>query len=94
MVGPLTSTLTAPQHMQTCLEGSRQGILPMNSSQQAALTSTTQVVMTSWAIIGLLAAQFPDKKPIERGVKLIMSRQQRNGEWLQEGIEGVFNKSV
>jgi lanosterol synthase len=22
-----------------------------------------------------------------------MSRQQRNGEWLQEAIEGVFNKS-
>jgi len=31
---------------------------------------------------------------MERAVRLIMGRQQSNGEWLQEGIEGVFNKSV
>ena len=54
----------------------------------------SQVVMTAWALIGLLAAEYPDQAPIERGVRLLMSRQQRNGEWLQEGIEGVFNKSV
>lgn len=54
----------------------------------------SQVVMTSWAIIGLLVAEYPDREPIERGVKLIMGRQCRNGEWKQEGIEGVFNKSV
>ena len=54
----------------------------------------SQVVMTSWAIIGLMAAQYPDRAPIEEAVKLIMERQQANGEWLQEGIEGVFNKSV
>lgn len=44
-------------------------------------------------IIALLDAGFPHKEPIERAVKLIMQRQQANGEWLQEGIEGVFNKS-
>jgi lanosterol synthase len=49
--------------------------------------------MTAWACIGLLEARYPDRKPIERGLKLIMSRQQSNGEWLQEAIEGVFNKS-
>ena len=54
----------------------------------------SQIVMTSWAIIGLMVAEYPDREPIERAVKLIMGRQQRNGEWLQEGIEGVFNKSV
>ena len=54
----------------------------------------SQIVMTSWAIIALLVAQYPDKLPIERAVKLIMKRQQKNGEWKQEGIEGVFNKSV
>ncbi|KAL9100184.1 MAG: hypothetical protein Q9163_004405, partial [Psora crenata] len=54
----------------------------------------SQIVMTSWAIIGLMAAQYPDKQPIEEAVKLIMGRQRANGEWLQEGIEGVFNKSV
>ncbi|EHK97929.1 putative Lanosterol synthase [Glarea lozoyensis 74030] len=55
--------------------------------------SGSQVVMTAWAIIGLLEARYPDRKRIEKGLKLIMSRQQANGEWLQEAIEGVFNKS-
>lgn len=54
----------------------------------------SQVVMTSWAVIGLLAAEYPDRRVIEKGVRLVMGRQQPNGEWLQEGIEGVFNKTV
>lgn len=49
--------------------------------------------MTAWACISLIEANYPDRAPIERGLKLIMSRQQPNGEWLQEAIEGVFNKS-
>lgn len=53
----------------------------------------SQVVQTAWTIIALLEAQFPDQTPIARAVKLLMDRQQPNGEWLQEGIEGVFNKS-
>lgn len=54
----------------------------------------SQIVMTSWATIGLMVAEYPDRGPIERAVMLIIGRQQKNGEWLQEGIEGVFNKSV
>jgi len=53
----------------------------------------SQVVQTAWVIIALLEAGYDEKKPLERAVKMIMSRQQVNGEWLQEGIEGVFNKS-
>ena len=53
----------------------------------------SQVVQTAWVIIALLEAGYNDRKPLERAVKMIMSRQQANGEWLQEGIEGVFNKS-
>jgi lanosterol synthase len=49
--------------------------------------------MTAWACIGLIEAQYPHREAIERGLRLIMSRQQKNGEWLQEAIEGVFNKS-
>ena len=55
--------------------------------------SGSQVVMTAWACIGLIQAQYPDRAVIERGLKLLMSRQQKNGEWVQEAIEGVFNKS-
>ncbi|EHA57490.1 lanosterol synthase [Pyricularia oryzae 70-15] len=51
------------------------------------------VVQTAWAIIGLMKADYPHIEPIRKGVKLIMQRQQPNGEWLQEAIEGVFNKS-
>ncbi|KAK3359638.1 lanosterol synthase [Lasiosphaeria hispida] len=53
----------------------------------------SQVVMTSWALIGLMKANYPGIEPIKKGIKLIMDRQQPNGEWLQEAIEGVFNKS-
>lgn len=53
----------------------------------------SQVVQTSWVIIALLEAGYDDPAPLRRAVKMIMSRQQPNGEWLQEGIEGVFNKS-
>ncbi|KJX98068.1 lanosterol synthase like protein [Zymoseptoria brevis] len=53
----------------------------------------SQVVQTAWVIIALLEAEFPEREPIERAVRLLMRRQQANGEWLQEGIEGVFNKS-
>lgn len=55
--------------------------------------SGSQVVMTAWAIIGLITADYPDVETIKKGIKLIMDRQQDNGEWKQEAIEGVFNKS-
>lgn len=51
------------------------------------------VVQTSWALIGLIEADYPNVEPLKKGIKLIMERQQNNGEWLQEAIEGVFNKS-
>ncbi|KAI9844859.1 MAG: Lanosterol synthase (Oxidosqualene--lanosterol cyclase) [Thelocarpon superellum] len=53
----------------------------------------SQVVNTAWAVIALLQGQYPDQAPIEKAVRLITGRQQKNGEWLQEAIEGVFNKS-
>ncbi|KAI8812728.1 terpenoid cyclases/protein prenyltransferase alpha-alpha toroid [Cladochytrium replicatum] len=53
----------------------------------------SQVVNTAWAVITLTAAKYPIQSYISRGVKLIMQRQRPNGEWLQEAIEGVFNKN-
>lgn len=55
--------------------------------------SGSLVVQTAWALLGLLEADYPHAKPLKKGIKLIMDRQQENGEWLQEAIEGVFNKS-
>ncbi|GAM84058.1 hypothetical protein ANO11243_020490 [Dothideomycetidae sp. 11243] len=54
---------------------------------------TSQVVNTAWALIALCEAEYPEREPLEKAARLIMSRQQENGEWLQESIEGVFNKS-
>ncbi|KAG6334196.1 hypothetical protein ID866_4896 [Astraeus odoratus] len=53
----------------------------------------TQVVQTCWATMGLMYAGYPDPEPIERAVKLVMSRQLPDGSWPQEAIEGVFNKN-
>lgn len=53
----------------------------------------SQVVQTSWVVIALLEAKYPDVEPLKRALRLIVGRQKRNGEWGQEGIEGVFNKS-
>lgn len=55
--------------------------------------SGSLVVQTAWALIGLMAVDYPDVDKIKKGIRLITSRQQANGEWLQEAIEGVFNKS-
>ena len=53
----------------------------------------SQVVNTAFAVMALLTAKYPHEEPIRRGIELIMKRQQQNGEWLQENIEGVFNKN-
>ncbi|CAG8585893.1 8183_t:CDS:10 [Ambispora gerdemannii] len=53
----------------------------------------SQVVNTSWAVLALMSARYPDERAIRKGIEFIMSRQQLNGEWKQEGIEGVFNKN-
>ena len=53
----------------------------------------SQVVQTCWVIIALLEAEYPEREPLERAVKMVMSRQQKDGSWEQEAIEGVFNKS-
>ena len=53
----------------------------------------TQVVQTCWALLALLYAECDDRGALERGIRLVMRRQQPDGGWRQEAIEGVFNKS-
>ncbi|KAJ3576453.1 hypothetical protein NP233_g413 [Leucocoprinus birnbaumii] len=53
----------------------------------------TQVVQTCWAVMALMYARYPHAEPIERAVRLVMSRQLPNGSWPQEAIEGIFNKT-
>jgi lanosterol synthase len=54
---------------------------------------TSQVVMTSWALLALIYSQYPHKDKIKHGVELIMSRQKADGRWDQEDTEGIFNKN-
>jgi lanosterol synthase len=49
--------------------------------------------MTSWAILALIYAEFPDKSVVERATRVIMDRQRKDGRWEQEGPEGIFNQS-
>ncbi|XP_024919504.1 lanosterol synthase [Cynoglossus semilaevis] len=56
-------------------------------------SSAAQIHNTCWALLGLMAVRHPDRKSIERGVQLLIDKQQPNGDWPQENISGVFNKS-
>lgn len=56
-------------------------------------TEKSLLVQTSWAVIALMLGDYPDRKPIDRAIRLIMDRQTKRGEWFFEDIEGVFNHS-
>ncbi|KAJ6594110.1 terpenoid cyclases/protein prenyltransferase alpha-alpha toroid [Mycena capillaripes] len=53
----------------------------------------SQVVQTSWAAMALMYARYPDTTPIKRAVSLVRSRQLPDGQWAQEAVEGIFNKT-
>ena len=53
----------------------------------------SQIVNTAWALLGLMAVNYPDVSVIEGGIKLLMERQKDNGDFPQENVMGVFNKN-
>jgi lanosterol synthase len=61
--------------------------------------AASQVVNTSWAVLSLIVIQqfavgsyqSAINTAIQKGVELIVQRQQANGDWEQESISGVFN---
>lgn len=50
-----------------------------------------QVVNTAWVILSLLAADYPNKTVIDKGIQFLVSQQETNGDWPQQAISGVFN---
>lgn len=56
-------------------------------------SSTSQIHNTCWALLGLMAVRYPDTGVLERGIKLLIDKQLPNGDWPQENVAGVFNKS-
>lgn len=51
------------------------------------------VVNTAWALLGLMAGECENRQAIDRGVNFLMRRQMATGDWDQEAITGVFNRS-
>lgn len=54
-------------------------------------SDNSQVVNTSWALLTLMAASYPNRTPIDKGIQFLIAKQQANGDWDQENISGVFN---
>lgn len=52
------------------------------------------VVNTAWALMALSYAKCKDVEAIRKGVQYLMKRQLPSGDWPQEGISGVFNRSI
>jgi len=52
------------------------------------------IINTAWALLSLSMAECEDVEAIKRGVEYLMARQLPSGDWPQEGISGVFNRSV
>uniref|UniRef100_A0A673A569 Lanosterol synthase (2,3-oxidosqualene-lanosterol cyclase) n=1 Tax=Sphaeramia orbicularis TaxID=375764 RepID=A0A673A569_9TELE len=61
--------------------------------RQYIQSSAAQIHNTCWALLGLMSVRHPDRRAIERGVQLLIEKQLPNGDWPQENIAGVFNKS-
>lgn len=51
------------------------------------------VVQTAWALLALLAAESSHKDAIDNGIAYLMKKQLPSGDWAQEGITGIFNRS-
>mmetsp|Transcript_2478 Transcript_2478/g.5975 ORF Transcript_2478/g.5975 Transcript_2478/m.5975 type:complete len:892 (-) Transcript_2478:224-2899(-) len=66
-------------------------------TQDSMFTSgESGVVQTAWALLGLMAAGVSEPKEreaVERGIKFLMLKQKDSGDWDQENITGVFNRS-
>ncbi|XP_006204996.1 lanosterol synthase isoform X1 [Vicugna pacos] len=56
-------------------------------------SAQSQIHNTCWALMGLMAVRHPDAAALERGVSCLLGKQLPNGDWPQENIAGVFNKS-
>uniref|UniRef100_A0A8C5K659 Terpene cyclase/mutase family member n=1 Tax=Jaculus jaculus TaxID=51337 RepID=A0A8C5K659_JACJA len=61
--------------------------------QRYVQSARSQVHNTCWALMGLMAVRHPDVAAQERGIRCLLAKQLPNGDWPQENISGVFNKS-
>jgi squalene/oxidosqualene cyclase-like protein len=50
-------------------------------------------VNTAWALLALIHARCPDSLAVRRGIDFLIARQTVQGDWLQESIAGIFNRT-
>ena len=53
-------------------------------------SNTSQSVNTAWALMALMLCS-QNKQAIQKGIQLLLEKQQADGDWQQEEINGVFN---
>uniref|UniRef100_A0A7S2U1C0 Terpene cyclase/mutase family member n=1 Tax=Lotharella oceanica TaxID=641309 RepID=A0A7S2U1C0_9EUKA len=78
------------EDFRSCFDKSyaKEGMKAYGDSQGAG------IVPTAWALLAIAAAKNEkDRECVEKGVKYLISRQLPSGDWPQEGISGVFNRS-
>lgn len=66
------------EHYTGCLEG------------RYVVHTESQAVMTSWAVLALLDILPPDHPSITRGIEWLTGRQEDNGDWPRQAVNGVF----
>jgi squalene cyclase len=66
---------------QSCIEG------------RYIRSSESRVVNTAWAVLALVRSGLADTAAVRRAVRYLQDRQQKNGDWPQEPLVGVFNKT-
>jgi lanosterol synthase len=52
--------------------------------------SESQAVMTAWALLTLLDLTGPETDAVQQGTRWLRSRQNRDGSWPREAVNGVF----
>jgi squalene cyclase len=56
-------------------------------------TQQSQVVNTAWALLALIHAQAPEAHAVRRGIDFLISKQALCGDWAQENVSGIFNRT-
>lgn len=55
------------------------------------INANSHVVNTAWALMGLMAADYPEKSIIDKGIQYLLTTQMTNGDFPQQSISGLFN---
>lgn len=62
-------------------------------TKQYAHAPQSNAVNTAWALLALTQAQCEDAIAVRRGIDYLLSRQTPAGDWAQEGVAGIFNRT-